>query len=337
MELLKRTGYFLYYLQKLDRELFRKFSAYVHEQYQISLWRQYGAIIRHSFRYNASILEYYQFRFFNSSHQVKSDWAGTGFMYEYQLQMNPRDTRGILDDKRSFYRAYQEFFKHLVLSHDQMAADIGRAVRLLANGSGRIVVKRAHGKCGAGVQVCNARDFSPGSLLEFMDQNEYDLAEEFILQHPALQELSPAAVNTVRIFTQLDGQGNVDILGCRLRISISAPVDNLAAGNLAAPIDEVSGVVTGPGVYSDMTKPEEQIHPVTGRPIQGFRIPYWSEVLRLATNAALKHPQNRSIGWDIVITPEGPGLIEGNHDWCKLLWQLPVKKGLKPMLQKYLE
>ena len=51
--------------------------------------------------------------------------------------------------------------------------------------------------------------------------------------------------------------------------------------------------------------------------------------------AALLHPQNRSIGWDIVITAKGPGFIEGNHDWCKLLWQLPVKKGMKSVLDAY--
>lgn len=32
----------------------------------------------------------------------------------------------------------------------------------------------------------------------------------------------------------------------------------------------------------------------------------------------------------------GPDLIEGNHDWCKLVWQLPVHKGLKPILEKHL-
>ncbi len=336
MELIRRLGYFLYYLKKLDRELFKRFMLYVREQYHFPYWHQFGDILRHSLRYNTSILEYYQFGFFNASRQSKSEWAGTGFMYEYQVQMNPRDTRVILDDKRSFYHAYQEFFIHRLISRDQIVADIGLADKLLANGSGKIVLKGAHGKCGAEVLVSYARDFTPGSLLEFMKQNQYDLVEEFIIQHPDLQKLSPAAVNTIRIFTQLDSKGEVDILGCRLRISVNTPVDNLAAGNLAAPIDDESGVVTGPGVYSDITKTEENIHPVTGVPIHGFQIPHWRKVIRLAKDAALKHPQNRSVGWDIVVTERGPGLIEGNHDWCKLLWQLPVNRGLKPMLQKYL-
>ena len=51
--------------------------------------------------------------------------------------------------------------------------------------------------------------------------------------------------------------------------------------------------------------------------------------------AASEMPENSSVGWDIAITENGPELIEGNHNWCKLLWQLPVKKGLKHVLDKY--
>jgi hypothetical protein len=51
--------------------------------------------------------------------------------------------------------------------------------------------------------------------------------------------------------------------------------------------------------------------------------------MAMVKEASLLHPQNKSIGWDVVLTPNGPGLIEGNHDWCKLVWQLPVNKGLK--------
>ena len=49
----------------------------------------------------------------------------------------------------------------------------------------------------------------------------------------------------------------------------------------------------------------------------------------MVETASLLHPENSSIGWDVVITPQGPSLIEGNHDWCKLVWQLPVRRGLK--------
>jgi hypothetical protein len=118
-----------------------------------------------------------------------------------------------------------------------------------------------------------------------------------------------------------------------MRISVDCEVDNLAAGNLAAPIDEDTGLISGPGVYSDITKTPETYHPVTGTKLPGFHIPYWKEILNMVKEASLLHPQNKSIGWDVVLTPNGPGLIEGNHDWCKLVWQLPVDKGLKNKLE----
>lgn len=75
---------------------------------------------------------------------------------------------------------------------------------------------------------------------------------------------------------------------------------------------------------------------MTGVPLVGFQVPYWPEIMTLVKAAALRHPGNRSIGWDVVVTDDGPGLIEGNHDWCKLVWQLPVQQGLKPVLDRFL-
>ena len=51
---------------------------------------------------------------------------------------------------------------------------------------------------------------------------------------------------------------------------------------------------------------------------------------------ALHNKENRSVGWNIAVTNEGIDFIEGNHDWCKLVYQLPVNRGLKNELKKYL-
>jgi hypothetical protein len=288
------------------------------------------------FKYNISILEYFQFRFFEQNHMERSTWAGTGYMFEYQLQMNPKSERTILDDKTKFYKKYGNYFVHTVADVEALKKNSDLAQKLIENASGKIVFKVADGKCGIAVQIEKASKFTPISLVSFMENNSFDLVEEYITQHTELNKLSPSAVNTVRIFTQLDKQNEVQLLGCRLRISVNSSVDNMAAGNMAAVIDETTGIVTGKGVYSDITKPDEEVHPVTGVSIVGFQIPFWKETLEMVKKAALQHPQNRSIGWDIVISEHGPGFIEGNHDWCKLLWQLPAKKGLKELLKPHL-
>lgn len=333
---MKRIIYFIYYLRKLDRRKFRKFLNYFSSNLRISRVKMIVDIIISSFKYNISLLEYFQFRFFEHNHLKRRTWAGTGFMYEYQRIMNPPKTRIILDNKTLFYRKYKQLIHHKVADISDIQDNPDILETILANPTGKIVFKIANGKCGINVRIDRSKDYNKNNVLPFMKKEGYDLLEEYIIQHPDFMKLSPKAVNTVRIFTQIDNNDEVEILGCRLRISVNSEVDNLAAGNMAAPIDENSGIISGPAVYSDVTKPDEAVHPITGVGIIGFQIPFWTETLMMVKKAAKLHPQNRSVGWDIAITEIGPDLIEGNHDWCKLVWQLPVKQGLKPVLERHL-
>ena len=248
--------------------------------------------------------------------------------------MNSPHYREILDNKKLFHRRYSDYILHGIFEIEELKQNPEAGEKLFL--SPRIVLKDPYGKCGLGTHFVESKDYTLFTLIGFMEREGYEIAETYIEQHQELNKLSPSGVNTVRIFTQLNHNNEVEILGCRQRISVNSPVDNLAAGNLAAPIDEKTGMINGPGVYSDITKSPEDTHPVTGTLIKGFQVPYWEACLALAKQAALEHPENRSIGWDIVVTPEGPGLIEGNHDWCKLVWQLPLGRGLKPELERHL-
>lgn len=329
---MKRALYFLYYLKQLDWHYFNKFRNYVKTNFGFNVsWKE---IWRDSLKYNISILEYFQFRFFEIPDNEKKNWAGTGFMYEYQLRMNPQGSREKLADKIRFHQVYEPFIRHRWLS----ATDLRDSTRVnkFLSAHNKIVLKNAHGQCGRGITVMDTDTIKATDINRLLAESGNDYLESYIRQHDTLNKLSPSGLNTVRIITQLDRNNQVQILGARLRISVNSVVDNLAAGNLAAPIDIESGTVSGPAVYSDITKEAEEIHPVTGERIVDFRLPYWHETLELARRAALHDISNRSIGWDIAITNEGPELLEGNHDWCKLLWQLPVKQGLKKELINYL-
>ncbi len=320
----------------MDWKKFNLFLNYTKEQTGKSKSAILFDVLMSVFKYNISVLEYFQFRFFEKNKEERKTWAGTGYMFEYQLKMNPKKERIILDDKTKFYKFYKKYFIHTVADIQDLKQNPDLIKELLSNPSGKIVFKVADGKCGVAVQIKETSKFNETTLIPFMENNKFDLVEEFIIQHPEINKLSLSAVNTVRIFTQLDKNENVLILGCRLRISVNSSVDNMAAGNMAAVIDESTGIVTGKGVFSDITKSDEEIHPVTNVSIINFKVPFWEETIVMVKKAALEHSQNRSIGWDIVITEKGPGFIEGNHDWCKLLWQLPEGKGLKHLLELHL-
>jgi hypothetical protein len=329
-----RIIYLLYYIKGLDKEKYRLFMRHAARETGRSKRSIILDMVGSVLTYNVSILDYFYFGFYKKEKSERKKWAGTGYLYEFQLKMNPRNARNVLEDKIQFLRHFGPFINRYYSDIQSLESDQEFLEKLMNNESGRLVLKGSHGQVGAEVEVIRSSDFTPSGLIDYMKERNYDLVEEYVVQHHSIMELSPSGLNTVRIFTQNIG-GEIHFLGARFRISVNSAVDNLGAGNLAAPVDLDTGVVTAPAVYSDITKGDDEYHPVTGKRITGFALPFWHEVIDLARRAALYTPENRSVGWDIAITEDGPEIIEGNHNWCKLLWQLPVKEGLKRELEQY--
>jgi hypothetical protein len=50
----------------------------------------------------------------------------------------------------------------------------------------------------------------------------------------------------------------------------------------------------------------------------------------------LVFPQIRTVGWDVAILEKDVVIIEGNPSWNKGAPQIPNNKGIKVMLEKYL-
>lgn len=334
--LYKRILYLGYYLKELDRKKFKRFMKYTIIKTGKSKTVIILDILKSILKYNISILEYFLFHFYEISANHRAEYVGTGFIYEYQLSMNPKSSRSLLSDKIEFLNHYKNFVRHGYITLSMLENDPATASSILNNDSGKIVLKNASGQCGTGIEVLHTKDLTPRKLIERLKDTKNNLVEEFVEQHDDLMKLSSSGLNTIRLITQLTKDNHVTFLGARIRITVNSSVDNLAAGNLAAPIDLNTGLVNGPAVYSDITKPEEIEHPITKTKIINFKVPFWKETIEMVEQAALISKGNRSIGWDVAITDSGPELIEGNHNWCKLLWQLPVKKGLKSELVDFL-
>lgn len=334
--MLKKFIYLGYHISKTDWSQywkFLKFTAKRGKKWHITLlldsfWSSY--------HYKINLLEFFQFDFAHKTAEERKKWAGTAYMFEYHLAMNPKESRSMLSDKSLFLKEYAPFVQHKFFSIQELKEQPAKAQEIL-DAAPKVVLKSTDGQCGRGIVIKDSRDIHAHDLVAELESTGNDMAEEFVVQHPDLQRLSPSGLNTLRLITQINKDGDVDFLGGRLRITLNNSVDNLAAGNLAAEVDLTTGIIKRPAVYSDITKPAESVtHPITKTPIVGFQVPLFQESCEMVRQAALLHPQNRSIGWDVAITTNGPELIEANHDWCKLLWQLPVQTGLKETLEDYL-
>ena len=334
---LKRLVYLGYYLKKLDRDKFRRFLGHAHNISGRSRISLLVDMLYCVVKYNISLLEYFQFSFYRLPTEQRNSYAGTGFMYEYQLAMNPVEGRSILEDKIQFANFFRDLVNRTLITKSQIESGESDPRNVFTDDDGKSVLKPSKGGSGKGIEIWNNWELKKHSVLKEMERSGNDMLEEFVVQHEDLQKLSPSGLNTLRMVTQIDSSGNPILIAARLRISVNSVVDNLAAGNIVTLVNLESGKVESEGYYSDITNESVTKHPVTEIDLIGFQVPHWERCKQVALDSAMRAAEsNRSVGWDLGVTTSGPVLIEGNHDWCKLVWQLPAQKGLKAELLKYL-
>ncbi|MBX2921249.1 MAG: hypothetical protein KF746_03580 [Chitinophagaceae bacterium] len=282
-------------------------------------------------------MDYFTLRLFDLPPKERALFACTGFMYEYQLKMNPLKDRSVLQDKIAFLIHFKDFSGRKWATIKMLKEDRTLAEELIRNPENKVVIKNATGQAGKQVRVIDTSNLNVEQVVDLMEKNGFNLLEAYVVQHDDLMRLSPAALNTVRIVTQYN-DGQAEVLLAFIRVSVNLSIDNLSAGNyganFGAPIDLKSGKISGPGMYIDVTKADEYYHPVTKVSLVGFQIPLWNESIDLAKKAANHTPQNRSVGWDVAVTNQGPVLIEGNHNW-NYLSQLMGNRGLRKEFLQY--
>ena len=142
------------------------------------------------------------------------------------------------------------------------------------------------------------------------------LVQRELRNHVDIAPFSNGALCTVRVVTGRAAGGPVKALVAALRMPTGkSPVDNFAAGGIAAPIDLETGLL-GRAVYKDPRRSDADTHPDSGAQISGEILPFWSEAKALAILAHEAFPQVASVGWDIALTTDGPRLLEANPNWC---------------------
>ncbi len=165
-------------------------------------------------------------------------------------------------------------------------------------------------KSGAGVRRCVASEVADWSAFhaELIAKDEL-LIEECIRQHDDLEAIAPGTANTTRVTTFVTDDGSVKIINMAQKFGRGQVSDQAAFGGFYTALHE-DGRAMGMG-YST-TGLLYETHPDTGYRISDFTLPMLDEVRALITEVAQVVPQVRYVGWDVVVTPTGPVLVEGN-------------------------
>lgn len=157
------------------------------------------------------------------------------------------------------------------------------------------------------------------SWKEFIDhlrsrEKSYLLCRK-VEQHGKLAAMYSGSTNTIRVLMLRHPQTSEPIVAAavlRVGSDSSSGLDNFSRGGLSFGIDIESGTI-GLGFTKryGRNRPYER-HPNAGSRTSGEQIPYWPEVLS-RLKAAFRESALRYVGWDVIVSEEGPVVLEGNN------------------------
>ena len=277
--------------------------------------------------YGASPKNYYWFGFYDMDHSHRKTFVTHMMSEKIQKRCNdPAKTR-LFQNKGLFYETFEKYMGRRCLTTDQMSGP-----EKLTDLGAKIIYKPITGSQGFGIKVFDLNDEEPEQVFETLIGLPAGVIESFLTQHKLMGEMSDAAVNIVRIVTGVVGQ-EVFVLGATVAFARKLPYTNASGDAIFAIVDIRNGEIVSDGC--DYEERIYQTHPVSGRRLMGFHIPFWNQILDLVRAAAMEVPEVRYVGWDIAITENGPVIIEGNDDpgyeWMQIYLINPSKTGKKGM------
>ena len=283
-------------------------------------------------RYLVSYTQYFLFHF-----EGKSDAERRTFVGEFEKKKLTYALHSDLEVRRKFfdkYLAYETFRPYyrremLLLS---TASDLP-ALETFAERHPRFLLKaldKAEGKDIFRFDL--AEGDTPDAAAETAKAIFPCVAEEYLAQAPEMAAFHPASVNTIRYVTFLRPDRLVHMYAILRTGSGDSIVDNAGAGGICASVDPETGVIRTDGFREDGTC--YAAHPDSGVVFKGTRLPRWDELVSLVEELARVVPEQKYVGWDLALTPEGWCMIEGNDRAMFTAVQMCEQKGLRPVIEE---
>ncbi len=212
-----------------------------------------------------------------------------------------------LTEKHLFSKRFSKFVtRDWLWSPDVSEQDVSDFIEK----HGQVVVKPNSSTWGIGVQVIDKSKVD--WLIGEMRGGEKFMIEEVIVNHPDIKRINPDSVNTLRVETCLDSKGAFHLLNVLLMIGTTKTiVSNCHSGGMMCHVNMETGEVDNAGFNPKGIWYE--VHPVSGIKLRGFKIPFADKLEEYIKDVCQVMPNARYVGWDVVVTPTGFELIEGNY------------------------
>lgn len=211
--------------------------------------------------------------------------------------------------------------KGVLSSFENKKVEYEMAVELLKE-KGKLFIKPYGAGKGTGVNILIYEDgkiyvdkevYSEEDYIRFLKKRDNWFLSECMSQHSYLNEIYDKTVNTIRLITLRDVETHefkIFFAVQRIGTSATIPVDNGSRGGLVSKIDLETGMLSEARCLHNRNV--YKVHPDSKAPIEGVIVPGWEKLKEDILALANKMPYMHFIAWDILVTPEGFCIIEGN-------------------------
>ncbi len=286
--------------------------------------------------YGININDYFGLQLYKYNHRGRKSFISSHRdWFKLTKGSNAYSNYDLFEDKTKFAEKFADLLQREVFAVKNGVTTeqfLQFADKLHSNGTNRFIFKPSDGNRGKGIfafdyeQAEEKFNYIKESVLT--NENETGIIEPIIENEESLKKIHPQSLNTFRIPTFIDKEGNLSIIGAYLRIGRGdSVVDNFAAGGMVTEVDLETGIAITPGI--DKHAREYVVHPDTKEQIIGIHIPFWEEAKKLVVDSAKRIPEMRYLSWDVAITPTGPVIIECNFGGDTDVQQIPRNRGLK--------
>ena len=284
--------------------------------------------------YGFTPLDFYLFNFHIENSSWKSRRTFVSDVYkDYKLFWKEgADSYLELYDKYRFYEKTKKYFNREVMfvnEHTKESDFIEFTMRVR-----NLFIKSNSDSYGRGAFAMMVNTETDAKKLFEKVRNKSYIVEERLYQISDMGQWNDSSLNTVRVNTYLTDKGFYVLAPFMRTGRKGSIVDNGGAGGVFASIDVVSGEIITDGFDEYGTC--YPLHPDSGIPYKGEKIPEWKSLLKLAEEIHSKCMSNHIyIGWDFAYTERGWTLVEGNRGQF-ICQQTSTKRGFKPNFDYYM-
>lgn len=256
------------------------------------------------------MIDFIQYKFYERNRFGRKRFVEYQSLHWIMEKCNDVKSDELFDSKKLFNERFEKFLGRPWLSIKDSTYE--EFVAFLKEND-EIFVKPEVGSFGDGIEILRYQEnHDYHDKYEKLVRSE-SIAEGLVKQAKEFSEFNESSLNTMRIVTLIDKNGQSNIMVALVRLGRKGKVaDNFHHYGIAAKIDIETGVVNTTGVDREFAR--YTVHPDSNKVIPGFKIPKWDEIKARVIELSKQVPQTRYVGWDISLDENYNIIcIEGNR------------------------